>query len=382
VYAAALSRHREPAEAVAEVIGAVLERTGAGVDAAVLFVSPHHVDAVHDMAAAVRTVLRPGALVGATAVAVVAGRTEVEDEPGVALWVGLLDGVRAVRFSALPGGDGHDLIGPGDDELAEAHSLVLLADPYTFPVDGLVEQLSERHPHICVVGGLASAPSGPGGNRLLLDAEVHRDGAVGLLLSGSVRVDTIVSQGCRPIGSPMVVTSADGNLVHELAGRPAVERLRTVLAALTDEEKALAQQGLHVGRVVDEHRVEFERGDFPIRGVLGIDRGTGALAVGDRVPIGATIQFQVRDAESAHDDLTSLLSGAGADGALVFTCNGRGTNMFAEPNHDAETVSEWLGDVPLAGMFCAGEIGPVGGRSFVHGFTASLALFRSTPGAG
>lgn len=376
MYAAALSRHHEPAEAVAEVIGEILERLGSGVDVAVLFVSTHHVPAVEDIVGAVRTVLRPGALVGATAVSVVAGRTEVEEQPAVALWAGRLDGVSAVRFVAGDGGTVGD--GPDDDALSEAHSLVLLPDPYSFPVDALVEHLAEHHPHITVVGGMASVPTGPGANRLVLDDQVHRDGAVGLLLSGSVRVDTVVSQGCRPIGSPMVVTRAEGNLIHELAGKAATERLRALLAGLTDEEKSLAQQGLHLGRVVDEHRVEFERGDFLIRGVLGIDRATGALAVGDRVPVGSTVQFQVRDAESAHDDLTDLLAGVDADGALVFTCNGRGAHMFDEPNHDAETVSEWLGDVPLAGMFCAGEIGPVGGRSFLHGFTASIALFRST----
>ena len=226
--------------------------------------------------------------------------------------------------------------------------------------------------------GLASAAAGVGGNRLILNSEILSQGAVGVLLSGETRVTSVVSQGCRPIGSPFVVTKAKGNLIYELAGRRACDQLAAVIGGLGEEERALAAAGLHFGRVIDEHQVHFERGDFLIRAVLGADQESGAVAVGDVVAVGSTVQFQVRDADSAHEDLVELMAGQAAHGALLFTCNGRGSRLFSEPNHDATVVSEMLDSVPIGGMFCAGEIGPVGNRSFVHGYTASVALFHDS----
>jgi small ligand-binding sensory domain FIST len=222
---------------------------------------------------------------------------------------------------------------------------------------------------------MASAARGPGGNRLVLDGLVVDDGAVGALLPAGALVTTVVSQGCRPIGDPMTVTRSEGQVVYELAGRPALERLVELLGSLSEEERALAQQGIHLGHVIDEHKAEFGRGDFLIRNVLGGDREAGAIAVGDDVELGATVQFQVRDAASADEDLRELLAGEHASGALVFTCNGRGIRLFGEPDHDAEVVDAHVEGGATAGMFCAGEVGPVGGRSFLHGFTASVLLF-------
>jgi small ligand-binding sensory domain FIST len=184
-----------------------------------------------------------------------------------------------------------------------------------------------------------------------------------------------VSQGCRPIGDPFVVTRAEQNIVYELGGQPAVDRLEAIVDALDPAERELVAHGLHVGRVIDESQVEFGPGDFLIRNLGGLDRETGAIAVGELVDVGATLQFQVRDALSADEDLRALLAGHDADGALVFTCNGRGTNLFDRPHHDAEVVSQVVDGGATAGMFCAGEIGPIGGHNFVHGFTASIALF-------
>jgi small ligand-binding sensory domain FIST len=208
----------------------------------------------------------------------------------------------------------------------------------------------------------------------VLDDRVADHGAVGVFVDG-VEVRTVVSQGCRPIGRPYTVTGAHRNFVEEMAGKPALERLREVADAATEEERLLLRQGLHLGIVVDEHKTDFERGDFLVRNVLGADRETGALAVGELVEIGTTVQFHVRDAVAADEDLRELLAGATAEAALVFTCNGRGRRLFGTPDHDAALVSEMLGRVPAAGAFCAGEIGPIGGKSFLHGFTASIALF-------
>jgi small ligand-binding sensory domain FIST len=185
----------------------------------------------------------------------------------------------------------------------------------------------------------------------------------------------VVSQGCRPLGQPMIVTRAEGNLVLDLAGRPALDRLEEAVADASPDERARLAAGLHIGIAVDEHRMTFESGDFLVRAVVGADRDAGALALGQRVEVGTTVQFHVRDAEAADQDLRRLMAGRDGDGALVFTCNGRGRHLFGVPDHDARVVAEAIDSRAVAGMFCAGEIGPVGTRSYLHSFTASVVLF-------
>ena len=192
------------------------------------------------------------------------------------------------------------------------------------------------------------------------------------------RVIPVVSQGCRPVGSPFAVTRAEGNIIFELGGKPALDRLQEVAAAATDADRRLLSEFVHIGRAIDERKIEFDRGDFLMRNVLGADPRVGAIMVNDLVEVGSTVQFQVRDAVSAGEDLAQLMSSRTAEAALLFTCNGRGSHMFPAPDHDASLVSESLGRVPLAGMFCAGELGPIGGRNFVHGFTASVVLVTTT----
>jgi len=196
----------------------------------------------------------------------------------------------------------------------------------------------------------------------------------------------VVSQGCRPIGRPFVVTKAERNVILELGGAPALAKLRELFAELAPDDQRLAQQGLHVGQVINEYQEAFGRGDFLVRNVQGVDPDTGAIAIGDFVRVGQTVQFHVRDAETADEDLNALLASArqsaGGDcqGALVFTCNGRGTRLFDEPHHDAGCLARHF-DVPAAGFFAQGEIGPIGGKNFLHGFTASIALFRAPDSA-
>jgi small ligand-binding sensory domain FIST len=241
----------------------------------------------------------------------------------------------------------------------------------------LLERLNAERPGLPLVGGIATGAGGLGAQALIVDEEVYDLGAAGAVLSG-VRVTTLVSQGCAPIGHEAVITRAEGNIVLELAGQPALERLRRELARLPRERQLLAAQGLLTGLVIDENQPEYERGDFLIRGLLGADEEAGALLLGEQVRVGQTLRFHVRDAASADEDLREALAGLGearAAGALLFTCNGRGTRMFPAPDHDARIVSEALGGPALAGFFCGGEIGPVGGRAFLHGFTATLAVF-------
>ena len=373
-FADALSEHPVAAHAVGEVVGEVLDRIGPGADLVVLFAGAAHTGALDDIVRAVNDLLEPGLLVGCTASTVVGRSREVEDAGGLSLWAA--SGLRAEGYllraeeSAIRGF-------PSAGELPEdASALLVLADPFTFPTEELLVGLREQAGiHLPVFGGLASAARGPGGNRLVRDHDVRTDGAVLAVLRG-VEIETVVSQGCRPIGEPMIVTAGEGRVARELAGRPALERVQDVLRALSPDDLQLAQRGLHIGRVVDESKAHFGRGDFLVRSVLGADSSNGAVAFGDEVEVGSTVQLQVRDALSADEDLRQLMAGRDADAALVFTCNGRGTHLFGVPDHDATVVNDALGSVPIAGMSCAGEIGPVGGRSYMHGFTASIALFR------
>ncbi len=386
-FAAALSEHPLATHAAGEVIGQILDRIGAEPDLAVLFVTAPHAGALDDIATAITTLLRPHNLIGATAVSVLAGDREAEETAAVSLWAGRLDGqITGVRLTTAPTDDGWVVEGLPNTDALQARSLLLIADPFSFPVDAFLDSLGASHPDLAVVGGLASAARGPGGNRLLIDGRVHSNGAVGVLLDADIAPTSLVSQGCRPIGDPLIVTRAEQNVIFELAGRPALDRLISLVESLGPEDRALAARGLHCGLVIDERKETFTRGDFLIRGVVGADREHGAVAIGDTVDVGTTIQFHVRDAESADDDLHSLLGALErrVDAALVFTCNGRGTHLFGSPHHDAAAVSEHAAPgAAVAGMFCAGELGPVGGRNFLHGFTASIALFRDrTVGSG
>lgn len=376
-YAAGLSLHPTPVEAVGEVAGEILERLeGDPPDLLVCFASVHHVGAFEDIANGLRKLLEPKVFAGCTAVSVAGGAREIERAPALSVFAASFSTGTAEAFvlESVDAPDGTSIVGWPDD-VAASGTLLMLADPFSFPIPDFLRLVNARVPALTVVGGLASAAAGPGGNRLVCNDELTTRGAVAVMLSGDVPVRPVVSQGCRPIGLPYTVTRAERNLVYELGGQPAMQRLQELVLAADDDERELMRRGLHVGLVVDEHRLDFGRGDFLVRNLLGADQRTGALAVGDVVDVGQTVQFHVRDAEAADEDLRVLLDRVDGDAALLFTCNGRGTHMFSVPDHDAALVEQRLGPVPLAGAFCAGEIGPVGGRNFLHGFTASLAVF-------
>jgi small ligand-binding sensory domain FIST len=344
-----------------------------------LFLSAAHLAEVEIAAAVVREQLDAASLLGCVAEGVVGGTRELEGGPGLALWAGALPGARVETFhlEAIPAEEGLAVSGFPDFE-EEPALVTMLVDPFTFPAGSFLRLLNEEHAGLPVVGGIAAGAGSPGAQVLIVDDEHHADGVVGAALSG-IPIRTIVSQGCAPIGRDAVVTHAEGNVVFELAGQPALERLKADLASLPPERLQQAANGLLVGLVIDENRSEYGRGDYLVRALLGADEDSGAIAVGDEVRIGQTLRFHVRDAASADEDLrVSLaegLAGERAAGALLFTCNGRGSHMFAEPDHDARAVAEAVGSPSLAGFFCGGEIGPVGGRAFLHGFTATTAVF-------
>jgi small ligand-binding sensory domain FIST len=244
-------------------------------------------------------------------------------------------------------------------------------------------------PAVPVIGGMASAGAAPGQNTLILNDETFRAGGVGVSVRGNVTIDTLVSQGCRPIGKPLVVTGAQRNVIKTLSGRPAMEALREVIEGLSEQDRALLPKGVFIGRVINEYKERFGRGDFLIRGVLGADEKSGAIAVADAVRVGMTVQFHLRDATTASEDLELLLAAQSMNdppvGGLLFTCNGRGRRLFERADHDAATISGSFSPTPewfaLSGFFASGEIGPIGDSSFLHGHTACLALFRPGPGS-
>jgi small ligand-binding sensory domain FIST len=376
-FATGLSEHPLPTQATGEVIGQVLDSLGAGADPpdlALLFVTAAHVGAMEDIAAAVRAALGPRTLLGCSAESVVAGAHEVEQRPAIALWAGHTGSVTPFHAHVVPTPDGNALVGWPQSDSAGA-TVIVLADPFTFPADEVLRREAEEDPGLRIVGGLASAAVAPGGNRLVVDGQVVSEGAVGAVLGPGADVAAVVSQGCRPVGDPFVITKAEGNIVYELGGRPALERLQDVARSLDEDDRQLLAQGVHLGRVIDESQATFGPGDFLVRNVLGGDPSNGAIAVGDLVDVGSTAQFQVRDAASADDELHRMLDGRMADSALLFTCNGRGTRLFGRPDHDAEIVADHVRRGTVAGMFCAGELGPVGRKNFLHGFTASVVLF-------
>lgn len=384
-FASAVSRERDAEAAGHALAREVAAGLGGAADLAFLFFSGHYAAQADILSQALHHVLAPRVLLGCTGEGIIAGREEIEDAPAVTLWAARLPGVLAtpLRFYVPDGEEEFPLdrwpetLGTND----ETPTFILLADPFTTPVNEVLSVLDDRWPGATAIGGLAGGGQDQGENRMLLNDAIYDGGLVGVALSGGVTIRTVVSQGCRPIGEPFVVTKAEQNVIHELAGAPALDQLQAVFESLASEERRMAHRALHLGVVIDEHRARFERGDFLIRNLIGADRGSGSIAIGDHVQEGQTVQFHLRDAEAASEDLHLMLSehrsrhAASPLGALMFSCCGRGRRLFGRPHHDVTVLREQVGPIPVAGFFAQGEIGPVGGSNFLHGYTASLALF-------
>lgn len=378
--AAAAGTGPDAAEAVEAALAQVrAELSGEAATLAIVFIGSQYVDHADHVRAAVADGLEPDVLLGVTAQGVIADNAEIETAASLSVWAAALPGAvcTPLRYPSPSGGSATWPTIPPD-----AKGVVALADPFGFPVSEFLAWVDQARPGLPVAGGLASGGQGFGGNRLLLDDAIYSDGAVAVAIAGPVRVTPLVSQGCRPVGPSYVVTRADRNLIAELGGQPALERVQQVYDAADESDRDRMRSGLHIGLVIDEYAEEHSTGDFLVRGVLGADPTAGTLAIGDVVHVGQTVRLHVRDAVSADEDLRRLLarlpSGPDPDAALLFTCNGRGSRLFGRPDHDATMVRDALGGVPLAGFFAAGELGPVGGRSHVHGFTASLLTITVT----
>lgn len=374
VVAAAISEHPLPTHATGDTLGEVLDRLGGRPDLAVVTVTSNHAGALEDIARTVATVLRPRALVGAASSSVVGGHREVEGHPAVAVWAARVGSVEPVRIRTARMDDGWAVTGLPASAADGARTLVLFADPHTFPTDGVLGQLERTCPDLRVIGGLVAGSLGPGGARLVLDDDLHTGGAVGVLLGPDADVTTVVSHGARAVGDPFVITRVDGRHLLELAGQPAIDRLREILEGLTPEERAAATRGLQIGVVIDESRAEFARDDFRIRPMVGADMASGAVVVGDALEVGQTVQFHLRDAQGADDDLRSSLAHVRAAGALVVTSTARGHGLFGYPDHDADVISTLLDTRATAGIFTEGEIAPVGGRNLLHTSSTGILL--------
>jgi small ligand-binding sensory domain FIST len=391
------------------------------IDAAFVFFSAHHAGNAADLSATVLRTLSPRAMIGVTTAAAIGGTREMEGSPGVSVLAACMPGVTLTPFALddlppTPSPDEIDaeqktlaLMAERSGAAADLRCTVLFADPFSVPLVNLLPALNRSRSlagatDAPLVGGLASAATVPGRNALLLNDRVLRAGGVGLSLRGAIHVDAVVSQGCRPFGPTMVVTKAKNNLIMELGGRPAVQAVEEAVLALGDRSTPMLAGGLFIGRVIDEYKSRFGRGDFLIRAVMGVDPARGAIAVADRVRVGQTIRLHCRDAATAHEDLALLLDAQKLydkpKGALLFTGHGRGRKLFANTptpeSHDALAVARAfsplaggehlskpgtpfeppLAPFPMAGCFAAGEIGPVGNQSFLHAHTACVVLFR------
>ncbi len=382
--AAALSTMRDSEAALREVVDRLVEGfAGDSADLAVIFASMHHADILGKVSAELTARGLGRHVLGCTGETIIGEGSEIEGESALSAW--------AIQ---LPEADLKPIrIDEKDDGLVALQgfpgaldSILLLGDPFSFAPDPWLQNLKTVAPGLRVMGGMASGSHSPRENRMLLDGQVFDDGAVGIAIGGRVTVRTLVSQGCRPIGRPMIVTKADRNIIRELGRRPSLEVLRELFEELPEDDQELVQSGLHIGRVINEYQDEFRRGDFLVRNVMGAD-DTGGIAITDLVRVGQTVQFHVRDAETADEDLRSMVDTERLDhpkarvaGALLFSCNGRGTRLFSEPDHDVGVLRERFGPIPVAGFFAMGEIGPVGGQNFVHGYTASVVLFEDPTG--
>jgi small ligand-binding sensory domain FIST len=368
--------------AEAAAISARTPLRGVSPDLACVFVCGSDPDQVEAALHRAASVLRARTVIGCSASGVIGAAQGIEATSSVSVWAAVLPGVRvrAFHLEVIRTPNGMAILGLPEGEDADEVA-VLVADPYSFPADGFVEQANDAL-GLPLVGGMATGTRGPGSTRLLIDGRVVGRGAVGVVLGGPVGAQAMVSQGCRPVGPAMTVTASEGNLLLELAGTPAIQKLEQIMSTLSTDDQALASAGLQVGVAMDEYAEEHERGDFLVRGILGLDKARDAIAIGDVVPVGRTVRFQVRDAASADDDLRAMLISlrrefTAVEGALLFSCNGRGSNLFTSADHDVLAMRQGLSTSGIAGFFASGEIGPVGGRNHLHGFSASVLVFGS-----
>lgn len=376
-WASAISDHASGVDALGEALSSVRRRLDR-VDFAIAFASA---ELARELAPRLSDVAA-GTLIGCSGAGIIGDAREIENRPAVSVTAAELPGVTCKTFRVAP-----DAL-PSDPDAWRARigidhptGLLVLADPFTSNVQDLIAELDAAFPRTPKFGGLASGGYASHANWLFANGETFRDGAVGVAFTGNLAIDTIVAQGCRPIGPPMVVTRCDGNLIHELDGTSPLDVLQSLHSSLDTRDRAMFRHSLFIGIEMKDSLVHHE-GELLVRNIIGLDPEENVLAVAARLRPFQVIRFLLRDARTATEDLVRLLErhraqGPGTcDGALLFSCLGRGERLFGEPDHDCRLFQEHLGNIAVGGFFCNGEIGPVGGSTFLHGYTSSFALFR------
>ena len=389
-WASAISEQASLRDAVEECVAEVRSQLGDETpNLAIAFVSPHHQADYEIVVPHIREGFPTARVFGCSGGGIIGNGQEVEQRPAVSITAAVLPDVEIVEFH-LESDDLPDLdAGPTSWEErlkvkdSQDPQFVMLADPLSFPVPNLLLGMDFAFSRAAKIGGLASGAQEQGGNALFLGDQTYRSGAVGVALHGNITVDTVVAQGCRPIGRPLRISKSDRNMLLELDGIPPMEVIRSMFQELPERDRELLGHSLFLGVVMDELIENPVQGDFLIRNVVGTDQKTGGLAIGEMLKEGQLVQFHLRDAETSADDLQAVLSRYADEnreneipGALLFSCLGRGQFLYGRPNHDTEIFREKLGAVPLGGFFCNGEIGPVSGTTFLHGYTSSFGLFR------
>lgn len=359
---------------------------GKSCDAALFFISESYVDFNPGaLAALVARILECPVTIGCNSSGIIGKDAEIEMEPALCLLAMHLPQVKLASFSLSEAqikalAAGADLVKLLDLYPTDKPNFICLGDPMSCDIDKLLGLFNEGYPGRPVVGGLASGAAVGAANWLALDGDVAPGGAVGIAFSGNIEFETVVSQGCRPIGEPLIVTKAKEHVLYELAGRPAFEVLREVIEKLPAPDRELARHSLFAGIVINEYQSNFKRGDFLVRNLMGYDAPSGALMVGALLRPGQTLQFQLRDAKTSAEDLEALLgrlpAAEGSRGALVVSCCGRGRGLYGVADHDIKMIQSRIGPLPAAGFFANGEIGLVGDKNYIHGYTSSLAVIQ------
>ena len=361
-------------EALATALTSALEPlNGEAPDLLMLFASAEYRHDFADLLTAAAERSQATELAGCSASAVIAGDRELEDQPGLAALALRLPPRSLLSVQHVTAEESEPLAMGGQ----ACHGVIVLADPFSTDVGRLIATLERDYPGVPIVGGLATSVPGVQWTSVFCGTQAYESGAAVIGLGGAVKLQPVVSQGCEPIGEPWTITDCSEHIIRGIGGRPAYEVLVDTIQNVDRLQRERVGGNLLVGLAMNEYRDEFRRGDFLIRNLIGVDPRSGAIAIGAQPLVGQTLQFQIRDARAADEELRHMLA-AVSDGpssaALLFACNGRGAGLFGAPDHDARTVRQLLGPLPLAGLFCNGEIGPVGPATYVHGFTASLAL--------
>jgi small ligand-binding sensory domain FIST len=357
------------------------------VSLGLIFMTPHYFEAAPRILEVLRVHAEIPLLLGCSSTGLILGSREIEDEPGLTLSLLALPGaeLRGVHFTQEQVEEAN---GPGYWALEtgltaeQLNGWLAFADPFNMDAEAWLRGWNEAYAPKPILGGLASGDPSQRATQLYLDGGVFEEGGVAVAVAGEVELQSVISQGCTPIGETWTITKTEGNIIYKIANRSAYEVLQETFTRLPEGEQRKARGNLFVGLVVNEYLEEFHRGDFLVRNIIGGDPQSGALSVGALPRQGQTMQFQRRDADAATEDMTALLdrlsrqlAGRAVYGGCLCTCNGRGHRLFGHPNHDAGLVQEKLGPLELAGFFCNGEIGPIGEKNFLHGYTASLAVF-------